>query len=62
MNDSRDVDDEPYEEEYVGEVSHKKRLKWYHWCILILLLYFVAHFLFPFTVFMITYFINSGMN
>lgn len=40
----------------------KKRLKWYQWCILILLLYFVAHFLFPFTVFMITYFISGGMN
>lgn len=40
----------------------KKKLKWYHWCILILILYFVVNFLLPFTVLMITYFMSSMIN
>lgn len=40
----------------------KKKLKWYHWCILILILYFVVNFLLPFTVLIITYFISSMIN
>lgn len=42
--------------------KRKKKLKWYHWCILILILYFVINFVFPFTILMITYFMSSMMN
>ena len=42
--------------------KRKKKLKWYHWCILILILYFVVNFLLPFTVLMITYFMSSMIN
>lgn len=40
----------------------KKRLKWYHWCSLILILYFVLNFLLPFTILMIIYFVSGMMN
>lgn len=42
--------------------KRKKKLKWYHWCILILILYFVVNFLLPFTILMIAYFMSSMMN
>ena len=42
--------------------KRKKKLKWYHWCILILISYFVVNFLLPFTVLMIIYFTSSMIN
>ena len=45
-----------------GHIIRRKKRKWYQWCILILILYFVVTFLLPLTVLMIFYLVSNLMK